>query len=130
MVSPPTAISPSSYSSSRLTQRRKVVLPEPLAPMIATTSPSCTSRSMPLSTSVRSKRLCTFCARSTGAVCAPLLEAIGGVADSFMLPRSVPQVGEAALERGAELRDREVEQEINRARHQIERDHHVGARDH
>ncbi|MNF14344.1 hypothetical protein D3C80_2165330 [compost metagenome] len=31
-------------------QRRKVVLPEPLGPMMATTSPGCTVRSMPLST--------------------------------------------------------------------------------
>ena len=38
-------------SSSRLRQRSRVVLPEPLGPMMATTSPGATSRSMPLSTS-------------------------------------------------------------------------------
>ncbi len=48
---------PPRYSSSRLTQRRKVVLPEPEAPMRATTSPCSTSMSMPLRTSVLAEAL-------------------------------------------------------------------------
>ena len=41
---------PLSATSRRLMQRRRVDLPEPEAPMMHTTSPRLTSRSMPLST--------------------------------------------------------------------------------
>jgi hypothetical protein len=41
----------------RLTQRRKVLLPEPLAPMIEITSPARTSSDTLFSTSLASKRL-------------------------------------------------------------------------
>ncbi|MNT33884.1 hypothetical protein D3C72_1698320 [compost metagenome] len=47
----PTLIRPPLGSSSRFRQRSRVVLPEPLGPMMATTSPGSTVRSMPLSTS-------------------------------------------------------------------------------
>ncbi|MCY1186432.1 hypothetical protein D9M73_273080 [compost metagenome] len=50
MLMAPIWICPASGVSSRLRQRKKVVLPEPLGPMMATTSPGCTVRSIPLST--------------------------------------------------------------------------------
>ncbi len=50
IVTSPTRIVPLSGCSSRLMLRSRVVLPEPLGPMIATTSPFCTSRSIPWST--------------------------------------------------------------------------------
>ncbi|MDT4841961.1 hypothetical protein FQZ97_758390 [compost metagenome] len=48
---PSTVSAPSWNTSSPLMQRRSVLLPEPLLPMMAITSPRFTSRSMPLSTS-------------------------------------------------------------------------------
>ena len=47
---PPNQIWPLSGSSSRFKHRSRVDLPEPEAPMMHTTSPFCTSRSMPLRT--------------------------------------------------------------------------------
>src|SRR5215218_10825085 len=47
-------------------QRRKVDLPEPDAPSRTTTSPGCTSMSMPLSTSRWPKLLCTASAFTIG----------------------------------------------------------------
>src|SRR5262249_1545217 len=49
-----------------LMQRRKVVLPEPLGPMITTTSPRCTRMVMPRSTSLRWKYLWTSRASTIG----------------------------------------------------------------
>src|SRR5215471_758164 len=46
----PTQMLPRSGSSSRLMQRKRVDLPEPLGPIIATTEPRSTCRDTPLST--------------------------------------------------------------------------------
>src|SRR5208282_1519355 len=50
-------IVPPSYSSSRLVQRNKVVLPEPLGPITTTTSPGLTASEMSRNTSTAPKRL-------------------------------------------------------------------------
>lgn len=50
IVISPTVIVPASGCSSRFMLRSNVVLPEPLGPIIATTSPGFTSRSIPCST--------------------------------------------------------------------------------
>src|SRR5215217_6973582 len=47
-------------------QRRSVVLPDPLAPMMQTTSPGCTTKSTPLSTSRSPYRLWTSSMRTIG----------------------------------------------------------------
>ena len=65
--SPSSWIAPASYSSRKLMQRRSVVLPHPLRPMSATTSPSSISRSIPCSTRTlpndfRSPRMAIMCA--------------------------------------------------------------------
>jgi len=57
MGSPATVIPPSSGTSSRLRQRRNVLLPEPDEPMIAITSPVRASSEMPRSTSSAPNRL-------------------------------------------------------------------------
>ncbi|MCY1449662.1 hypothetical protein D9M71_664140 [compost metagenome] len=49
--SPLSAMLPALGCSSRLMQRRKVLLPEPLEPMMLMTSPAFASRDTPLSTS-------------------------------------------------------------------------------
>ena len=49
-------------------QRRKVDLPEPEGPRMQTTSPGCTSSSMPFSTSRRPKRLWTLSALTIGSL--------------------------------------------------------------
>src|SRR5262245_19238865 len=49
-------------------QRSKVVLPEPLGPMIDTFSPRATSREMPESTSSSRKRLCRSTIWRRGAI--------------------------------------------------------------
>ena len=56
---PATAIRPSSIISRPLMQRSSVLLPEPLLPMMAMTSPGSTSMSMPLRTSLSPKRFFT-----------------------------------------------------------------------
>src|SRR6516165_6495410 len=55
--SPSTAIVPRSYSSSRLMQRNKVVLPEPLGPITTTTSPGLTTTDTSRNTSSAPKLL-------------------------------------------------------------------------
>ncbi len=47
-------------------QRRKVLFPEPEGPMMHITSRGATSMSMPRSTSLRPKLLCTASARTMG----------------------------------------------------------------
>src|SRR3989337_2684919 len=56
---PATTIEPSSMVSSPLMQRSSVDLPEPLLPMMATTSPGSTSMEIPFSTSLSPKRFFT-----------------------------------------------------------------------
>src|SRR3989304_2071619 len=62
---------PPSTRSRWFMQRRKVVLPEPLGPMMTTTSPRATSMSTPRSTSSRPKRLWTSTARTIDSAIAP-----------------------------------------------------------
>ena len=52
-------------------QRKKVVFPEPLAPMRTTTSPRATSMLTPRNTSKRPKRLCTSRLRTMSSDIAP-----------------------------------------------------------
>src|SRR3954470_14011137 len=63
---PETSIRPDWINSSPLMQRSSVDLPEPLRPMIATTSPGSTLTSMPFSTSTAPKRLWTPSTCTTG----------------------------------------------------------------
>src|SRR4051794_19968363 len=63
---PATWMRPDWICSSPLMQRSRVDLPEPLRPMIATTSPDSTVRSMPFSTSTAPKRLWTPSTCTTG----------------------------------------------------------------
>src|SRR5687768_16528955 len=93
-------------SSSMLTQRKSVVLPEPLEPMIETTSPVASVRSTPLRTSTSLNFLCRFsiwrigCAMGTRSVLAG-------------------QRG-AALDGFAGALDRVVDQEIDQAGEEVE----------
>ena len=57
IVSPPTVTVPEFGVSKRLMQRRNVLLPEPLEPSMAITSPSCAVTETPFSTSRSPKRL-------------------------------------------------------------------------
>ena len=52
MVSPATVTTPASGVSSRLMHLRNVLFPDPLAPRMEITSPSCASSEMPFSTSM------------------------------------------------------------------------------
>src|SRR5258708_3021459 len=81
-------------------QRRNVDFPEPDGPRTTTTSPGATSRSMPLSTSSRSKDLCTLRALTKGGGtsdgapspsgrCTVMLRA-GTTASDRPLPKAVP----------------------------------------
>src|SRR5471030_976937 len=72
-------ILPAKGCSSRLMQRRKVLLPEPLEPMMLITSPALAASDTPLSTSFSPKRLwisratsltAAFCATADAAFCA------------------------------------------------------------
>src|SRR5436190_9689518 len=56
-------------------QRRIVLLPDPLAPIIAMRSPRSTTRSMPLTTCRSPKRLCRLQMRMTGSFIACILVA-------------------------------------------------------
>src|SRR5947208_7990746 len=68
MSVPSTATEPRVGSSSRLQQRRSVDLPEPDGPMMNTSSPWATARSMPFSTSRVPKDLCSALTSSIEAM--------------------------------------------------------------
>src|SRR5512132_3047940 len=70
-------------------QRRKVLLPDPDGPTITMTSPRPTSRSMPLRTSRRPKRLCTFSALTMGPVLASLAAPVVSALRLIVLPPPV-----------------------------------------
>ncbi len=72
--SPPTRTSPESGVSSRLMQRRSVLLPEPDEPIIAITSPFWALSDTPLRTSSWPKRLCS--SMTTRAAAAPFVPSI------------------------------------------------------
>src|SRR5690348_4214386 len=93
-------------SSSMLTQRRSVVLPEPLDPMIETTSPVSSARSTPFRTSTSLNFLCRFSIWRIG--CA--IDAISASARQ----RNAPLGGFAGP------LDRIVDQEIDQAGKEIE----------
>src|SRR5882757_11225496 len=63
---PATSIRPASKASSPLMQRKRVLLPEPLRPMMATTSPVSTDSETPFSTSSGPNRLCTSSMTTAG----------------------------------------------------------------
>src|SRR5689334_16662069 len=110
----PSQMSPSSTCSNRLRQRSRVDLPEPEAPMRQTTSPSETSRSMPLRTSVPLKDLRTPSALST----------VRSSCDQSVLAAQRPHrqvVGEPRQ------RDRRSDEEHRR--HDVRREDEVLARD-
>src|SRR5262245_52629802 len=60
MSVPSTTTEPRVGSSRRLQQRSSVDLPEPEGPMMKTSSPCATARSIPFSTSTAPKDLCSF----------------------------------------------------------------------
>src|SRR6516225_8955675 len=66
IVSPATVTTPESGVSSRLMQRRNVLLPEPDEPRIEITSPSLAVSEIPFRTSSRPKLLCIFSTVSAG----------------------------------------------------------------
>src|SRR5690348_3518484 len=102
-------------SSSMLTQRSSVVLPDPLEPMMATTSPVSSARSTPFRTSTSLNFLWRFS-----------ILRIGGAIDA---------ISASARQRHAPLRglagpfDRVVDQEIDEAGKEIEFQAHEIARD-
>src|SRR6478609_6689206 len=63
---PHTTISPLSIVSKRSMQRSAVLLPDPLRPITASTSPRSTVKSTPSSTFSLPKLLCTFLSETTG----------------------------------------------------------------
>src|SRR6185295_10720985 len=101
-------------SSSMLTQRNNVVLPEPLEPMIETTSPVASWRSTPFRTSTSLNFLCRFSIWRIG--CAMKRSVLAGQRDT-------------ALGRLGGALDRIVDEEIDQAGDQIELECHEGARD-
>src|SRR5688572_31731182 len=75
---PQTRIWPASMVSSRLMQRRAVLLPEPLRPMIATTDPGRTWNDTPSSTLTVPKRLHTASTSTMGDIKRPFEAAAPG----------------------------------------------------
>src|SRR5690348_4203574 len=102
-------------SSSMLTQRRSVVLPEPLDPMIETTSPVSSARSTPFRTSTSLNFLCRFSIWRIGCP----IDAISVSARQRHAP----------LDNLASAFDRVVDQEIDEAGKEIEFQAHEIARD-
>src|SRR5947207_5394338 len=100
MATPSSTISPPLKSSSRFTQRSSVVFPEPLAPMIDTTSPLFTSRSTPFRISTGPKLLVS--PRMARSVIRPSLKC------------------EAAAGKFAEALDHGVDQKIEKAAQAVE----------
>ena len=96
---------PASGVSSRLRQRRKVDLPEPEAPMMVTTSPGLTARSIPLSTSSEPKLLRKPSTRMSGSlVCAAAAAPVVAVsAMMILLVLSLVGAGQRCRGLGAEL---------------------------
>src|SRR4030095_10795383 len=88
-----------------LTQRSSVVLPEPLEPMIETTSPVASARSTPFRTSTSLNFLCRF------SICR-----IGCAMKRSMLAGQ----GDAALDRLGGALDRVVDDEVDQAGDQVE----------
>src|ERR687898_1176207 len=74
---------PLSIGSSRLTQRRSVLLPLPLGPITTSTSPVATDRSIPSRTRLSPKLLRTPSRRTTGSTEAAAI----GSATPALLPR-------------------------------------------
>src|ERR1700712_5839689 len=66
MCSPSISIDPSSILSSPFKVRSKVLLPEPLRPMIATTCPDSTEKSMPFRTWFAPNCFLRFCVSTSG----------------------------------------------------------------
>src|ERR1700710_2898916 len=66
MCSPSISIEPSSMLSRPLSVRSSVLLPEPLRPMIATTWPDSTEKSMPFKTSFAPNCFLRFCVSTSG----------------------------------------------------------------
>src|SRR6516165_6481008 len=84
--SPSTVIVPRSYSSSRLMQRNKVVLPEPLGPITTTTSPGLTVSETSRNTSTAPKRLCRPATSSIGCCCRVGASSMADDDASFKVP--------------------------------------------
>src|SRR6202020_2579307 len=106
MVSPATVTTPLSGVSSRLMQRRNVLLPEPEEPRIEITSPSFAVRDTPRSTSSWPKLLCILSTMSAG------------VSADMVAPSARPwseMRREAPFEREEASADDVVDDEIDRA---------------
>src|SRR6516162_6784469 len=79
-------IVPRSYSSSRLVQRNKVVLPEPLGPITTTTSPGLTASDTSRNTSTAPKALCSPAISSIGRCSRPGTSSMAEEDASFKVP--------------------------------------------
>ena len=114
MVSPATTTSPSSGISSRLMQRSSVDLPEPLAPRIEITSPSCASSEMPFSTSCAPKRLRRFRDADGGRIRRRGCHRAGS--GTSAVRAGSRDCGDRRRSRSAiAARDREIEDQVDRA---------------
>src|SRR5258708_18461321 len=107
-------IEPSSYRSSRLMQRSKVVLPLPEAPITTTASPRCTAMSMPSSTRLAPNDFLSARMRTSGS---PITVAL------------FADVGEARLEAAARQGEGEVDGEIHQRSQHVKRHRLEGAAD-
>src|SRR3954470_2793667 len=112
---PHTTISPLSMRSNRSMQRKAVLFPEPLRPMITVTPPRCTSKPTPFSTLIGPKLLCTSRRSTTGwlSAFAPLLVGVVIPASSGGSECLAARLSRLALEAPAEPRDGVAEREID-----------------